>query len=50
MNDIASVSGNFHFTLYADDTSLLEPLCTFTINQALDGRELSNAINKLTKN
>ena len=46
MNDIASVSGNFHFTLYADDTSLLEPLCTFTINQALDGRELSNAINK----
>ena len=30
MNDIAKVTTKFHFTLYADDTSLIEPLCTFT--------------------
>ena len=30
MNDIASVTDHFHSVLYADDTSLLEPLCTFT--------------------
>ena len=30
MNDIANVTNKFHFTLYADDTSLVEPICTFT--------------------
>ena len=30
MNDIAKVTTKFHFTLYADGTSLIEPLCTFT--------------------
>ena len=30
MNDIAYATHKFHFTLYADDTSLVEPLCTFT--------------------
>ena len=30
MNDIASITKKFHFTLYADDTSLVEPICTFT--------------------
>ena len=30
MNDIASVTNKFHFTLYADDTSLVEPICTFS--------------------
>ena len=30
MNDIANVTDKFHFTLYADDTSLIEPICTFT--------------------
>ena len=39
MNDIAEVTNKFHFTLYADDTSLVEPICTFTsdlknVNQA----------------
>ena len=30
MNDIANVTNKFHFTLYADDTSLIEPICTFS--------------------
>ena len=30
MNDISQVTNKFHFTLYADDTSLIEPICTFT--------------------
>ena len=30
MNDISKVTDKFHFTLYADDTSLLKPLCTYT--------------------
>ena len=45
MNDIAGVSKNFHFTLYADDTSLLEPLCSFTLNKNLESNVLSEAIN-----
>ena len=44
MNDISKVTDKFHFTLYADDTSLTEPLCTFTPN--LDEREnYTNSIN-----
>ena len=30
MNDISKVTNKFHFTLYADDTFLIEPLCTYT--------------------
>ena len=45
MNDIAKVTDKFHFTLYADDTSLIEPLCTFTSGLA-DKKEAANAINK----
>ena len=30
MNDIANVTDKFHFTVYADDTSLVEPTCTIT--------------------
>ena len=34
MNDIHEASAKFHSVLYADDTSLVEPLCTFdTISQ-----------------
>ena len=44
MNDISKVTDKFHFTLYADDTSLNEPLCTFT--PQLDDKEaLANSIN-----
>ena len=44
MNDISTVTDKFHFTLYADDTSLLEPLCTFTLD-INNNRSLSNSIN-----
>ena len=44
MNDIANVTNNFHFTLYADDTSLLEPICSFTTNTETDS-QISHAIN-----
>lgn len=44
MNDIAKVTNKFHFTLYADDTSLIEPLCTFTVDIG-DRNTLSDQIN-----
>ena len=44
MNDIASVTKKFHFTLYADDTSLVEPICTFTAGTN-GNREASHLIN-----
>ena len=44
MNDIYKVTDKFHFTLYADDTSLMEPLCTFNVN--IDNNHIvSTAIN-----
>ena len=45
MNDIAAVTKKFHFTLYADDTSLLEPLCTFAVDSNEDYAEISKNIN-----
>ena len=45
MNDIAAVTNKFHFTLYADDTSLLEPLCTFAVDSNEDYAEISKNIN-----
>ena len=45
MNDIAEVTKKFHFTLYADDTSLLEPLCTFAIDSNEDYALISENIN-----
>ena len=44
MNDIATVTNKFHFTLYADDTSLIEPICTFTTGTNKNS-ETSDAIN-----
>ena len=44
MNDISNVTDKFHLTLYADDTSLLEPLCTFTTD-LIDKHALSSSIN-----
>ena len=45
MNDIAEVTNKFHFTLYADDTSLIEPICTFT-SDLKNTTEATEAINK----
>ena len=44
MNDIANVTNKFHFTLYADDTSLVEPICTFTTGTN-GNSDTSHAIN-----
>ena len=45
MNDIHKVTENFNFILYADDTSLIEPLCTFNALVDNDINQLSNSIN-----
>ena len=29
INDISKITKKFHFTIYADDTTLIEPICTF---------------------
>ena len=29
INDIAYITKNVKFTIYADDTTLIEPICTF---------------------
>ena len=44
MNDISTVTNKFHFTLYADDTSLVEPICTFSMGTSAN-TETSDAIN-----
>ena len=50
MNDIVQITSNFHFTLYADDTSLVEPICTFTANtQNGSNYEISETINNELK-
>ena len=45
MNDIAKVTDKFHSVLYADDTSLTEPLCTFN-SEVNANATVSDAINK----
>ena len=44
MNDIIEVTKKFHFTIYADDTSLIEPICTFTsdLNKSIEATEAIN--------
>ena len=49
MNDISKVTDKFHFTLYADDTSLTEPLCD-AINRELNKICEWLALNKLSLN
>ena len=46
MNDIAHVTDKFHSVLYADDTSLTEPLCTFNADLDNTSSSVSDAINK----
>ena len=48
MNDISTVTNKFHFTLYADDTSLVEPLCSFT-SDLNNQTEVADSINKELK-
>merc|ERR1712121_172320 len=48
MNNIANVTDKFHFTLHADDTSLIEPICTFQSNMK-NNNETLDAINKELK-
>ena len=49
MNDIAEASNKFHSILYADDTTLTEPLSSFELvvtNKKSDIKEISSNINK----
>ena len=46
INDIAKVTNKFKFTIYADDTTLLEPICTFSPNNnALNSKDIAQNIN-----
>ena len=45
INDIAKITKNFKFTIYADDTTLIEPLCTFAYPNPRNKAKLSNEIN-----
>ena len=51
MNDIHRASENFEFILYADDTTLVSPLCSFTLSSNRnDINQVSILINfELTK-
>merc|ERR1711942_176732 len=51
MNDIANVTDKFHFTLYADDTSLIEPICTFTTGtngNSVTSQAINSELNRIT--
>ena len=50
MNDIHTVSNNLNFILYADDTTLTSPLCSFTYGGYHDINHVSTLINsEITK-
>ena len=50
MNDIHTVSNNLNFILYADDTTLTSPLCSFTYGGYQDIKRVSTLINaEITK-
>ena len=50
MNDIHTVSDNLNFILYADDTTLTSPLCSFTYGGHHDINRVSTLINsEITK-
>ena len=42
MNDIHEASTKFHAVLYADDTSLIEPLCTFDTTSHINNFNIAN--------
>ena len=43
MNDIAHITNKFFFTIYADDTTLIAPICTFDVNNHLSISQNINA-------
>ena len=43
MNDIAHITDKFFFTIYADDTTLIAPICTFNIENKLTVSQNINA-------
>ena len=50
MNDVHTVSDNLNFILYADDTTLTSPLCSFTYGGHQDINRMSTLINsEITK-
>ena len=49
MNDIAQVTDKFYFTIYADDTTLIAPICTFSLNDKNDLAMISQNINSELK-
>ena len=52
-NDIHTASSKFESILYADDTTLISPLCSFSFTSGtqVDGQDVSNNINtELNKN
>ena len=45
INDISKVTNKFQFTIYADDTTLIEPLCTFKTTTTQNINSISKEIN-----
>ena len=45
MNDIAHITDKFYFTIYADDTTLIAPICTFSVSDKNDYDTISQNIN-----
>ena len=54
INDIAKITNKFKFTIYADDTTLIEPICTFahsTQNKNMHdlSMEINNELEKIVQ-
>ena len=51
INDIAKITNKFKFTIYADDTTLIEPICTFAPlnrrNKTAISKEINNELEKI---
>ena len=45
INDISKVTNKFQFTIYADDTTLVEPICTFKTSTTQNINSISKEIN-----
>ena len=45
INDIAKITNKFKFTIYADDTTLIEPICTFAQPNPRNRNKLAKEIN-----
>lgn len=53
INDIAKITNKFKFTIYADDTTLIEPICTFAQptrqNKSKLSKEINNELEKIVQ-